>query len=75
MTDKDAMLALMARYCDLGRLLPQPDDLDTDDAAALAETKIVLAEMQETKAKIDALLNSMRKATLDAEKSAERGAT
>ncbi|MGB2649137.1 MAG: hypothetical protein WBC86_16265, partial [Pseudolabrys sp.] len=34
---KRKYFALMERYNRLGRLLPAPDDLDTDDAAAVAE--------------------------------------
>ena len=49
-------IELMARYCQLGRLLPTIEDIDTDDDAQLAEVKTVLAEMAKTKAQIDALL-------------------
>lgn len=37
---KTKCFALMARYKELGRLLPDPDDLDTDDAAPVAEAKV-----------------------------------
>lgn len=43
-------IELMARYCQLGRLLPAIEDIDTDDDAQLAEVKTVLAEMAKTKA-------------------------
>jgi hypothetical protein len=45
----------MARYNQLGRLLPAPDDFDTDDAAAVAEVRLILAEMNATQAKMEAL--------------------
>ena len=47
-------VALMERYCQLGRLLPAVDG--TDDDAELAEVQTVLAEMTKTKAQMDALL-------------------
>jgi hypothetical protein len=53
---KIQFLALMERYCQLGRLLPAVNDIDTDDDAELAEAKTVLAEMAKTKAQMDALL-------------------
>ena len=48
----------MERYCQLGRLLPS--DIDIDDAAAMAEAKVVLAEMARTKAEMDVLLGAGR---------------
>ena len=53
---KIQFVALMERYCQLGRLLPAIEDIDTDDDAQLAEVKTVLAEMAKTKAQMDALL-------------------
>jgi len=53
---KIQFLALMERYCQLGRLLPAVEDINTDDDAELAEVKTVLAEMTKTKAEMDALL-------------------
>jgi hypothetical protein len=50
----------MERYNRLGRLLPAPDDLDTDDAAAVAEARLILAEMNATQAKMEALSNRRR---------------
>jgi hypothetical protein len=51
------LVALIERYCQLGRLLPQADDIGfIDDDTELAEVKIVLAEMMKTKAEMDALL-------------------
>jgi hypothetical protein len=47
---KIQFVALMERYCQLGRLLPAIEDIDTDDDAQLAEVKTVLAEMAKTKA-------------------------
>jgi len=52
---KRKYFALMERYNQLGHLLPAPDDLDTDDAAAIAEVALILAEMEETQAKMEAL--------------------
>jgi hypothetical protein len=49
------LLSLMARYCELGRLL-DPGFTIEDGSAAIAETKLILAEMANTKAEIDALL-------------------
>jgi hypothetical protein len=57
---KRKYFALMERYNRLGRLLPSPDDLDTDDAAAVAEARLVLAEMKRTQAKMEALSNRRR---------------
>ncbi|MGA7085042.1 MAG: hypothetical protein WB005_17945 [Pseudolabrys sp.] len=48
---KRKYFALMERYNRLGRLLPAPDDLDTDDAAAVAEARLIIAEMNATQAK------------------------
>ena len=53
---KTKFIALMERYCALGRLLPAAEDIDTDDDAELAEVKLVLAEMNRTKSEMDALL-------------------
>jgi hypothetical protein len=52
--------ALMERYNRLGRLLPAAGDLDTDDAAAVAEARLILAEMNATQAKMDALSKRRR---------------
>jgi hypothetical protein len=54
---KAAVFSLMARYNQLGRLLPKPDEFDTGDVAAVAEAKTIIAEMSKTKAAIDALLD------------------
>lgn len=51
-------VALMERYCALGRLLPAAEDIDTDDDAELAEVKMVLAEMNRTKSEMDVLLET-----------------
>jgi hypothetical protein len=53
---KAKFFALMARYNELGRLLPDPDDLDTDDATAVAEARIVLKEMAAVQAELDAMM-------------------
>ena len=49
-------VAPMERYCQLGGLLPAASDFDTDDVAELAQVKTVLAEMENTKTEMDALL-------------------
>jgi hypothetical protein len=51
---KARFFSLMARYNELGRLLPALDDLDTDDA--VADAKLVIAEMSKVQAEMDALL-------------------
>lgn len=56
--DKARMFALMARYNKLGQLLD--DDLDTDDAAAVAEAEIILAEMSKTMAEIGTIMDRHR---------------
>ena len=53
---KAELFALIERYCQLGRLLPAVDSIDTNDEAAIAEIRVVLAEMIKTKAEIDPLL-------------------
>ena len=53
---KIQFIALVERYCQLGRLLPALDDIDTDNNAELAEIKTILSEMAKTKAELDALL-------------------
>ena len=52
---KRKYFALMARFNQLGRLLPAPGDLDPDDAAAIAEVRLIIAEMNATQAKMEAL--------------------
>jgi hypothetical protein len=47
--------APMARYNQLGLLLPTEENLDTNNAAAVAEAKAVLAEMAKIKVEMDAL--------------------
>jgi hypothetical protein len=49
---KVQFFALMERYCQLGRLLPAADDIDTDDVAELAEVKTVLAAAYSIRASI-----------------------
>jgi hypothetical protein len=51
--DKERFWALARRYNQLGRLLPCEDDLD---AGNVAEVRLVLAEMDKTKAEMDMLL-------------------
>jgi hypothetical protein len=54
---KAQFFALAKRFNQLGSLLPDPDDLDTDDVAAMAEAQMVIAEMNKTRAEMDRLLN------------------
>jgi hypothetical protein len=53
---KAKFFALMARYNQLGCLLPTEENLDTDDAVAVAEARIVLKEMAAVKAELDAMM-------------------
>jgi hypothetical protein len=46
----------MNRYCQLGRLLPAVDDIDTNDVAAIADARLILREMSQTKHAMDRLL-------------------
>jgi hypothetical protein len=57
---KQKYFALMARYNQLGRLLPRPDDLDPEDVEAVAETRLIIDEMNATQAKMEALSNRRR---------------
>ena len=50
---KAQVLALMARVCQLGRLLNE--DLDLSDMVAVAEARLVIAEMDKAQLEIDAL--------------------
>ena len=59
---KAQYFALMARYNELGRLLPAADDLSPNDVAVLAEAKVVIAEMNKTQSEMDALLEAERRA-------------
>lgn len=51
---KVKFFALMARYNELGCRLPDPDNFDTGN---LAEVTMVLAELNKTKAEMDAVLD------------------
>ena len=57
---KRKYFALMARFNELGRLLPKPDDLDPDDTAQIAEVRLIIAEMNATQAKMEALSHRRR---------------
>ena len=57
---KRKYFALMARFNQLGRLLPKPDDLDPDDPAAIAEVRLIIGEMNATQAKMEALSHRRR---------------
>jgi hypothetical protein len=47
--DNTRLTALMARYCQLGRLLPDKVELDINDAKEVAEAKIILDEMADVR--------------------------
>ena len=51
----DELHDLMLRYCQLGRLLPQDEDMEVtfEDPRALGEVKIILEEMAKVKKRID----------------------
>ena len=48
--------SLMERYCALGRLLPEPSEMDSD--SDVESIRLVLREMEKCKAAIDAMLQS-----------------
>lgn len=52
---REAFFALMERYIRLGSLLP-PDDVDQINLAAVPDIKMILAEMNETMVRMDALM-------------------
>ena len=58
---KAQFFALMRQFNELGLLLPAPGDLDTDDVAAIAEARLVIAEMNKTRSEMDALLELERR--------------
>ena len=51
----DELHDLMLRYCQLGCLLPQDEDMEVtfEDPRALGEVKIILEEMAKVKKRID----------------------
>jgi hypothetical protein len=53
---KARIFALMERYNQVGSLLPEEEDLDLTSAVAVAEAKIILAEMAKVKAELDEAL-------------------
>jgi hypothetical protein len=53
---KAKIFALMKRYNQIGALLPEEEDLDLTNAAAVAEAKLVLAEMAKVKAELEAMM-------------------
>jgi hypothetical protein len=53
--------ALVKRYNQIGALLPEEENFDPRDAAQVAEARIILAEMNKTKAQMDALLERERR--------------
>jgi hypothetical protein len=54
---KAQFFTLMRRFNELGCLLPALDDFDTDDAAAVAEAQLVIAEMNKTRSEMDRLID------------------
>ena len=64
--DRQQFFALLKRFCALGALLPPlaalEDDEDAEAASEATSTaKIVMAEMRETQAEIDAMLGLKKK--------------
>jgi hypothetical protein len=53
---KAKFFALMARYNQIGSLLPEEENLDLTNAAAVAEAKMILVEMAKVKAELDAMM-------------------
>jgi Resolvase, N terminal domain len=59
--NRDRLFALMRRMVLLGTKLPKDEnDLDPDDHAAVAEVKLIIAEMNQARAAIDQLLADER---------------
>ena len=54
--ERTQLISLIDRYCQLGRLLPAVDDIDTNDVAAIADARLILREMSQTKHAMDRLL-------------------
>lgn len=56
--DRKQLIGLMQRFNQIGRELPSEDDIRDDDnrQAAIASAKLLLREMQQTKAEIDRML-------------------
>jgi hypothetical protein len=52
---KAKFFALMARYVQLGQLLDE-EKIEAGDIGAVAEAGLILAEMDKTKAEIDAII-------------------
>ena len=52
--------ALLERHARLGQLLPPLDDLDLTDPRERAELELILSEMEQVKAEIDAFLAAAR---------------
>ena len=53
------LISLIERYCQLGRLLPAVDNIDTDDIEAIAEARLILREMSQTKFAMDELFKQL----------------
>jgi hypothetical protein len=56
---KTQFVALVERYCQLGRLLPAVDNVDTDDIEAIAEARLILRELSQTKFAMDELFKQL----------------
>ena len=54
---RERFYALVQRYNQLGCLLPEPEALDAADLVTVEEVRLVLREMEKTKAAIDAMLS------------------
>ena len=53
--NRDRFWSLVARFNQLGCMLP--DDLDLDDLEAMAEAQIIIAEMNATRAEMNLVLD------------------
>lgn len=52
---REKLFALMRRYNQLGRMLPDPKYFEYEDINALTSAKVVLNEMKKVQAEIDAM--------------------
>lgn len=51
--NRDRFWSLVARFNQLGCMLPDEHDLDPDDLEAIAEAQIIIAQMNATRAEMD----------------------
>jgi hypothetical protein len=56
--NRDKFWALVARFNQLGCLLPDEKDLDPDDVEAVTEARLVIDEMNATRRAMDELLDA-----------------